>query len=145
MKNNKWKLNPLVTSSRRKCRKNHFTAASSERRKIMSVGLSKALREKYGVRTLPIKRGDEVSYPLKRVKGVKRERVQAKVTTVYRKKWCIYVDKKTKEKQNGQTVNIPVVPSTCKIEKLMLNQDRKEYIEKKAAAGNKLKNKNTGN
>ena len=83
--------------------------------------------------------------PLKRVKGVKRERVQAKVTTVYRKKWCIYVDKKTKEKQNGQTVNIPVVPSTCRIEKLMLNTDRKEYIEKKAAAGNKLKNKNTGN
>merc|ERR1712032_1510529 len=64
-----------VTSSRRKCRKNHYTAASSERRKIMSVGLSKALREKYGVRSLPIKRGDEVSYPLKRVKGVKRERV----------------------------------------------------------------------
>ena len=111
----------------------------------MSVGLSKALREKYGVRSLPIKRGDEVSYPLKRVKGVKRERVQAKVTTVYRKKWCIYVDKKTKEKQNGQTVNIPVVPSTCRIEKLMLNTDRKEYIEKKASAGNNLKNKNTVN
>ena len=109
----------------------------------MSVGLSKALREKYGVRSLPIKRGDEISYPLKRVKGVKRERVQAKVTTVYRKKWHIFVDKKTKEKQNGQTVNIPVVPSTCRIEKLLLNKDRKEYIDRKTKASEKLKNKNT--
>ena len=111
----------------------------------MSVGLSKALREKYGVRSLPIKRGDEVSYPLKRVKGVKRERAQAKVTTVYRKKWHIFVDKKTREKQNGQTVNIPVIPSTCRIEKLVLNKDRKEYIDRKTKAAEKLKNKNTGN
>merc|ERR1712151_1301035 len=95
----KMKRSANVTSSRRKCRKNHYTAASSERRKIMSVGLSKALREKYGVRSLPIKRGDEVSYPLKRVKGVKRERVQAKVTTVYRRRWHIFVDKKTKKKK----------------------------------------------
>merc|ERR1712032_122822 len=140
----KMKRTQNVTSSRRKCRKNHYTAASSERRKIMSVGLSKALREKYGVRSLPIKRGDEVSYPLKRVKGVKRERVQAKVTTVYRRRWHIFVDKKTKEKQNGQTVNIPVVPSTCRIEKLLLNKDRKEYIDRKTKAAEKLKNKNTG-
>merc|ERR1711957_621795 len=132
----KMKRSDKVTSSRRKCRKNHFTAPSSERRKIMSVGLSKALREKYGVRSLPIKRGDEVSYPL--------ERVQAKVTTVYRKKWQILLDKKTKEKQNGQTVNIPVVPSTCRIEKLLLNKDRKEYIDRKTKASEKLKNKNTG-
>merc|ERR1711934_848441 len=124
----KMKRTQNVTSSRRKCRKNHYTAASSERRKIMSVGLSKALREKYGVRSLPIKRG----------------RVQAKVTTVYRRRWHIFVDKKTKEKQNGQTVNIPVVPSTCRIEKLLLNKDRKEYIDRKTKAAEKLKNKNTG-
>ena len=111
----------------------------------MSCGLSKALREKYGVRSLPIKRGDEVSYPLKRVKGVKRERAQGKVTTVYRKKWFVYVDKLTKEKQNGQTVNIPVIPSTCRIEKLLLNKDRKEYIDRNSKGSEKLKNKNTGN
>ena len=111
----------------------------------MSCGLSKALREKYGVRSLPIKRGDEVSYPLKRVKGVKRERAQGKVTTVYRKKWFVYVDKLTRDKQNGQTVNLPVIPSTCRIEKLLLNKDRKEYIDRKTKASEKLKNKNTGN
>jgi large subunit ribosomal protein L26e len=111
----------------------------------MSCSLSKALREKYGVRSLPIKRGDEISFPNKRVKGAKRERTQAKVTTVYRKKWCIFVDKHTKEKQNGQTVNIPLTPSVCRIEKLYLNKDRKEYIDRKTRLAEKAKNKNTGN
>merc|ERR1712222_101972 len=104
----KMKRTQNVTSSRRKCRKNHYTAASSERRKIMSVGLSKALREKYGVRSLPIKRGDEVSYPLKRVKGVKRERVQAKVTTVYRRRWHIFVDKKPKKNKMDKLLIFPL-------------------------------------
>lgn len=39
-----------VTSSRRKCRKAHFTADSALRRKIMSAPLSKELRAKFDVR-----------------------------------------------------------------------------------------------
>lgn len=44
------KYSERVTSSRRKCRKAHFSAPSSERRKIMSAALSPELRNKYGVR-----------------------------------------------------------------------------------------------
>ena len=111
----------------------------------MSCTLSKALREKYGVRALPIKRGDEISFANKKSQGGKKERINAKVTTVYRKKYCIYVDKFTKEKQNGQTVNIPLKTSVCRIEKLYLNKDRKEYIDRKTKASEKAKNKHTGN
>lgn len=39
-----------VSSSRRKCRKAHFSAPSHIRRKLMSSPLSKELREKYNVR-----------------------------------------------------------------------------------------------
>ena len=39
-----------IASSRRKSRKAHFSAPSSERRVIMSAPLSKELREKYNVR-----------------------------------------------------------------------------------------------
>jgi hypothetical protein len=39
-----------VTSSRRKCRKAHFSAPSHIRQKIMSSPLSKELREKHSVR-----------------------------------------------------------------------------------------------
>lgn len=38
-----------LASSRRKSRKTHFSAPSSERRNIMSAPLSKELREKHGV------------------------------------------------------------------------------------------------
>ena len=48
------------TSSRRKCRKMHFSAPSSVRRKIMSAPLSKELRQKYDVRSLPVRKDDEV-------------------------------------------------------------------------------------
>jgi len=109
----------------------------------MSCGLSKALREKYGVRSLPIKRGDEVSFPNHKSQN-KKDRITGKVDTVYRLKYCIYVDKFTKEKQNGQTVKIPLKTSICRIEKLFLNKDRKEYIDRKTKASEKLKNKNTG-
>jgi hypothetical protein len=42
-----------VSSSRRKSRKAHFTAPSSERRIIMSASLSSELKGKYGVRMPP--------------------------------------------------------------------------------------------
>ena len=44
------KLNPNVSSSRRKSRKAHFGATSVERRLRMSSGLSKDLFLKYNVR-----------------------------------------------------------------------------------------------
>merc|ERR1719412_1630099 len=54
------KLNKNVTSSRRKQRKRQFTAPSHIRRKLMSAPLSKDLRQKYGVRSMPIRKDDEV-------------------------------------------------------------------------------------
>lgn len=55
------KLNKLVTASRSKNRKRHFTAPSHIRRGLMSSPLSKELRQKYNVRTMPIRKDDEVS------------------------------------------------------------------------------------
>ena len=46
------KFNTSKTSARRKCRKAHFSAPSSVRRKIMSASLSKELQKKHGVSTL---------------------------------------------------------------------------------------------
>lgn len=54
------KLNKFKTSSRRKMRKAHFTAPSHERRRIMSATLSKDLRTRYNVRSMPIRKDDEV-------------------------------------------------------------------------------------
>jgi len=54
------KLNKAVSGSRRKNRKRHFNAPSHIRRKIMSSPLSKELRSKYHVRSIPIRKDDEV-------------------------------------------------------------------------------------
>ncbi|XP_015393241.1 60S ribosomal protein L26-like 1 isoform X1 [Panthera tigris] len=54
------KFNPFVTSDRSKNRKRHFNAPSHVRRKIMSSPLSKELRQKYNVRSMPIRKDDEV-------------------------------------------------------------------------------------
>jgi len=102
----------------------------------MSCRLSKELRTKHQVRSLPIRKNDVV----KILKG-KSKNKSGKVTTVYRKRWVIYVDKVTRDKQNGQPVNIPIKPSNCVIETLHLDKDRNSLIERASAAAQKIKNK----
>merc|ERR1712000_683041 len=87
------KYNKAVTSSRRKQRKAHFSAPSGERRRLMSAGLSKELREKHKVRSVPVRKDDEV----KIVRGTYKDR-EGKVIASYRRKWVIHVDKVTREK-----------------------------------------------
>jgi ribosomal protein uL24 len=121
------KQNKSVSSSRRKARKAYFTAPSSVRRKLMSSHLAKDLREKYGVRSVPIRRGDEVIL----VRGQNKNHT-GKVLSVYRKRFHIHIERYTKEKSNGQTVPVPVHPSNVFITKLKLTEDRKNLLERKA-------------
>mmetsp|Transcript_15339 Transcript_15339/g.22282 ORF Transcript_15339/g.22282 Transcript_15339/m.22282 type:complete len:142 (+) Transcript_15339:1222-1647(+) len=121
------KQNPEVSSSRRKSRKAHFTAPSHIRRKLMSCTLSKELREKHGVRAVPIRKGDEVTV----MRGVNKSQ-SGKIITVYRKRFYINVERVTREKTNGQTVHIPIHPSNCMITKLKIDKDRKNLLERKA-------------
>ena len=71
----KMKFSKSVTSSRRKCRKRHFTAPSSIRRKLMSAPLSKDLRNKYHVRSMPVRRDDEVVITRGHFKGQQPSKV----------------------------------------------------------------------
>ena len=90
------KFNPNVSSSRRKSRKAHFTAPSSERRKIMSASLSPELKKQHNCRSIPVRKEDEVRIVRGTFKGK-----EGKVVQVYRKKWVIHVDKVTRDKVNG--------------------------------------------
>ena len=116
----------MVSISRRKSRKAHFTAPSSERRVIMSSTTSKEIREKFAVRSLPIRKDDFV----KIVRGSWKGR-EGKVICVYRKKWCIYIEKVTRDKSNGTPVPIPIHPSNVEITKLFLDNDRTALIDRK--------------
>ena len=120
------KYDPNVTSSRRKQRKAHFSAPSSERRIRMSAGLSRELRTKYNVKSVPVRKDDEVQV----VRGSYKGR-DGKIVQVYRKKWVIHIEKLTREKANGATVNIGVDPSKVVITKIKLDKDRLALLARK--------------
>ena len=119
------KYNPYKTSNRNKMRKAHFTATSTAKRKIMSASLSKDLNEKYGVRSMPIRKDDEVSV----VRG--SHKCEGKVIQVYRKKYVIHVERVSRDKANGAAVNIGIHPSNCVITKLKLDKDRHAILARK--------------
>lgn len=62
----------------------------------MSSRLSPELRNKYGVKSMPIRKDDEVTI----VRGIYKGR-EGKVVQVYRKKWVIHVERVTREKVTG--------------------------------------------
>merc|ERR1712010_432849 len=130
------KFSAGVSSSRRKARKAHFTAPSSVRRKIMSAHLNKELAQKYHVRSMPIRKDDEVIVS----RGSHRGR-EGKVIQVYRKKYVIHIERVTREKSNGSTVNVGIHPSNVVITKLKLDRDRRAILERKNTQSNAEKGK----
>ncbi|KAK0277504.1 60S ribosomal protein L26A [Friedmanniomyces endolithicus] len=100
------KINSQTHSSRRKSRKAHFSAPSS-------------------VRAIPIRKDDEVT--IKRGTNKGRE---GKVTSVYRLKYVIHVERVSKEKSNGQSVPIGIAPSKVEITKLKMDKDRESILER---------------
>ena len=118
------------TRQRRKSRKAYFTAPSSVRRIMMSCHLSKELADKYDVRSMPVRKNDQVKIMVGSKKGS-----EGKVQSVYRRRRCIYIEKIVKEKMNGQQAQVPIHPSNCRITALKLDSDRKKILEKKKRTG----------
>lgn len=132
------KSNPCVSSQRRKCRKAHFSAPSNIKYKLMSATLSKELRQKYGIRSLPVRKDDEVLISRGFFKSTK-----GKVTEVYRKKNKLYIEKVTKEKRNKAIFKVPIDASNCVLVKLKLTPDRENLIKRKSEGRGKEKGKYT--
>merc|ERR1712100_652851 len=86
------KSHTSVSSQRRKSRKAHFTAPSSLRRKMMSSPLSKELRTKYDCKSVPVRKGDTVLIKCGSKEGGVKGKT-GKIMTVYRRRWCIHVEK----------------------------------------------------
>merc|ERR1712113_994686 len=126
--NTRMKLNKNVTSSRRKQRKRQFTAPSHVRRKLMSAPLSKDLRQKYGVRSMPIRKDDEVQV----LRGHYKGQQVGKVVQCYRKKFVVYIERIQREKANGASGYVGIHPSKVSIVKLKMDKDRKKILDRRA-------------
>ncbi len=117
------KLNANKTSSRRKMRKAHFGASSVERRERMASPLSADLALKWKVNAIPIRSDDEVRVTRGKFKGV-----EGKVTSVYRKKYTVHVEKCTRDKANGQTIPVGIDASNLVITALKMDKCRRAIL-----------------
>lgn len=92
----------------------------------MSANLSKELQTRYGVRSMPIRKDDEVVI----TRGMYKTR-EGKVTACFRKKFVVHVERITREKVNGTSVPVGIPASSLCITKLKMDKDRKAKLEKK--------------
>ncbi len=114
----------------RKQRKVLYTAPKHVRYKVMSAHLSKDLREKYGIRSLPIRKGDVVKVMRGKYRGH-----EGKVVEVDRSRYYIYVEGVTIKKADGTTVLRPIHPSKVMIVKLDLSDKwRLKILERKGVS-----------
>uniref|UniRef100_G1Q3J6 60S ribosomal protein L26 n=1 Tax=Myotis lucifugus TaxID=59463 RepID=G1Q3J6_MYOLU len=121
------KFSPFVTSDRREDRKRHLNAPPHIRRKVMSSPLSKELRRKHDVRSMPIREGDEAQV----VRGYYKGSAMP-VALVYRKPYAT-----TWSEGNGrcQRHHCPLgrSPSKAVITRRTLDKD-KQILERRATA-----------
>jgi large subunit ribosomal protein L24 len=119
----KQKWSPSWSSSvqPRKQRKFRINAPLHVRRRLVSANLSPVLRNQYGKRSMPIRKGDEVEVMrggFRKFKGL--------VDTVDLKKGRIYLEGVKIKKVDGSEVMRALQPSNLRITKLNLDDKRRQ-------------------
>jgi large subunit ribosomal protein L24 len=89
---------------------------------MMSAHLSKELKQKYHMRSFPIRKGDEVE-----VMRGEHWKKRGKITRVDSKKYRVYMEGVTIKKTEGTERQIGIYPSNLKI--LTLNLEDKKRIK----------------
>jgi len=74
---------------------------------------------------MPIRKDDEVIL----ARGINKGR-EGKVTSVYRLKYLIHIERLVKEKSSGASVPLGVHPSKVVITKLKIDKDRENILER---------------
>ncbi|MEB3859893.1 MAG: 50S ribosomal protein L24 [Desulfurococcales archaeon] len=112
----------------RKQRKAYFNAPLHVRQKLVSAPVSRELREKYGVKTLPVRKGDKVRVLRGDFKGH-----EGRVVRVDLKRVRVYIDGLTIKKADGTPVFRPIHPSNLLIIELDLKDEwRRKIVERRA-------------
>ncbi len=113
----------VVSKQPRKQRKKMYNAPIHRRRKMMAATLSEELREQYGRRSLPVRKGDVVKIMRGNYKGF-----VGKVVEVDYKRMRIAVEGATIRKVDGKSVQRWIHPSNVMITKLELSDERRRKI-----------------
>ncbi|MBI5681208.1 MAG: 50S ribosomal protein L24 [Methanobacterium sp.] len=111
----------------RKQRKLLHKAPLHVRHKLMSVTLSKELREQHGKRSIPVKKGDTV----KIMRGDFKDH-EGKVEKVDLKKYRVQIEGASLQKPDGNQIYHSVHPSKLMIVELDLDdEERNKIMERK--------------
>ena len=116
----------LASCQVRKQRKYRFNAPLHLRHKFLSANLSKELRKKYGKRSAPVKKGDEVV--VMRGKFTKKE---GKILDVDLKKSRVTIENLNRRKSDGTKVNVYFAPSNLQIKTLNLEDRKRLEVQRK--------------
>ena len=120
------KYSTKISSQRRTNRKKYFKADSNKKRIFMSSKLDKSLRKDYDLKTIPLRKGDEVKITRGNYKGKVGNIVQ-----ISRKGIFLYVSTVTFKKMKGDEAYLPIHPSNVEVLKLVLTSERKTYLKTK--------------
>lgn len=129
----------IASKQPRKQRKYIANAPLHVKHNFLSANLSKALRQKYGKRNIPIRKGDEVLV----MRGAFKKK-KAKVTEVDLKNTRVTLEGLQRTKKDGTKVNVYFNPSALQIQELNLEDKRrlkKEVTEKKTESKPKQEKK----
>ena len=111
----------------RKQRKYVYNAPSHIRSKLMSAQLSKELRQKYGKRNAPIRKGDKVKILRGQFKGK-----TGAISEVNRSNLRVYVENVGILKKDSSRVPYPIHPSNMVITEIKVeDKKRKASLERK--------------
>ncbi|MCZ7392872.1 MAG: 50S ribosomal protein L24 [Candidatus Methanoperedens sp.] len=110
----------MTSTQPRKQRKSRYQAPLHMRHKLMGAMLSPELREKHGVKSIPLRTGDTV----KVLRGDHKGK-DGKVAGINLKKMTITVDGVSVTKADGTEVPRPIQPSNVMITKLELKDEKR--------------------
>ncbi len=123
----------------RKQRKYRHEAPMHIRHKFLSAPLSEELRKKHGIRSLPVRSGDEVNIMRGSFAGKK-----AKVMNVEVNKSRVTLENITRKKADGTKLNVYFNPSKLQIIALKLDDSRR-LPQKMAKTGESKKSEEKNN
>ena len=106
----------------RKQRKFRANAPLHTKHKFLSANLSKTLRGKYGKRSIPVRKGDEVTV----MRGSFKKK-RAKISDINLKRSRVVLEGIQRSKKDGTKVNVYFNPSSLQLQTLNVD-DKKRLI-----------------
>ncbi len=133
MKN--WSPSWKSSKQPKKQRKYLINAPLHIKRKMLKAHLSKELREKYGIRSIAIRKGDQVKIMRGKFKGT-----IGKIEKVFTKQLRVGIDNAKITNKAGQKVYVKIRPSALLVLSLDLSDKRRIEKLNKLAESNKTNN-----